>query len=103
MTKVPPVLSSVLLYPLRRLPSVLTSDIKCALHFIFAQFIDSHARVFPSIKGAGLSNVEGQNSLIVLHQVLGILPNNHLVLHPDNLRLRFEQAELRKLKLKLLG
>lgn len=67
--------------------SLPTSDIQLALHLILAQFIDCHAGVFSSVKGARLANVEGQHSLVVLHQVLWILANDHLVLHPDDLRL----------------
>lgn len=38
-------------------PSALTSDIELALHHIFTQLVDSHAGVFPSVKGAWLANV----------------------------------------------
>lgn len=68
--------------------SVLTSDFQLALHLVLAQRVDSHAGVFAPVEGARLANVEGQHSLVVLHQVLGILADDHLVLHPDNLRLR---------------
>lgn len=71
----------------RSAASVPTSDVQLALHLILAQLVDRHAGVFASVEGARLANVEGQHPLVVLHQVLWILANNHLVLHPDDLRL----------------
>jgi len=76
------------------LSSPLTSDVQLALHFVRAQLVDRHAGVFASVEGARLANVEGQHSLVVPHQELGILTDDHLVLHPDNLRLRREKDTL---------
>ena len=83
--------------------SALTSDIQLALHFILAQFIDSHAGVFASVEAARLPNVESQHSLVVLHNELGILTNDHSVLHPYNLWLRCREVieSFKKMKLTL--
>lgn len=76
------------------IPSVLTSDVQLALHFIGAELVDGHAGVSSSVKGAWLANVQGQHSLVVPHQELGILTDDNIVLPPGDLRLRRERAKL---------
>lgn len=73
--------------------SSVTSDIQLAFHLILAQLIDSHAGVFASIEGAWLTNIEGQHSLVILHQEFRIITDDHSVLHPDNLRLGHRKVE----------
>lgn len=65
-----------------------TSNVQLALHLISAQLVDGHAGVFAAVKGARPANVEGHHALVVLHQVLGVVADDHLVLHPHDLGLR---------------
>lgn len=62
-----------------------TSDLQFTLHLVLAQVVDGPAGVSAPIEQAGLTDVEGQDALFVLHQILGIPADDHVVLHPNDL------------------
>lgn len=64
-----------------------TSDLQLALHLVLSQLVDGPTRVAAAVKLTGLPDVERQHALFVLHQVLGVLADDHVVLHPDDFRL----------------
>lgn len=61
-----------------------TSDLQPALHLVLAQLVDGPAGVATAVELTGLPDVERQYALFVLHQVLGVLTDDHVVLHPDD-------------------
>lgn len=64
-----------------------TSDLQLALHLVLSQLVDGPTGVAAAVELTGLSDIECQHALFVLHQVLGVLADDHVVLHPDDFRL----------------
>lgn len=64
-----------------------TSDLEFTFHLGHAKVINGPARVHPSIEQTRLTDVEGENALIILHDELGVTADDHFILHPDDLRL----------------
>lgn len=62
-----------------------TSDLQLALHLVFPKVVDGPAGVSAPIKQARLADIQSQHALFVLHQILGVLTDDHIVLHPDDL------------------
>lgn len=62
-----------------------TSDLQLALHLVFPEVVDGPAGVSAPIKQARLADIQSQHALFVLHQILGVLTDDHIVLHPDDL------------------
>lgn len=73
-----------------------TSDFQPALHLVLPQVVDGLTGVLAPVKLSGLPDVQGQHPLVVLHQEFRILPNDHLVLHPHYLSLRWGEGGLRE-------
>lgn len=64
-----------------------TSDLQLALHLVLSEVVNGLARVHPRVEQAGLADVQSQDTLVVLHEELGVAANYYLVLHPDDLGL----------------
>ena len=70
-----------------------TSNLQLALHLILTQIVDGPAGVSSPIKQARLANIQRQHALFVLHQILGVLTDDHIVLHPNDLWLENRASE----------
>lgn len=62
-----------------------TSDLQPALHFVLAEVVYGPAGVSTAVEQARLADIQSQHPLFVLHQILGVLADDHVVLHPDDL------------------
>lgn len=51
------------------------------------EVVDGPAGVSAPIKQPRPADIQSQHALFVLHQILGVLTDDHTVLHPDDLRL----------------
>ncbi len=65
-----------------------TSNLQLALHLVFPEIVDGPAGVSASVKRAWLADIQSQHALFVLHQVLGVFTDDHIVLHPNDLWLK---------------
>lgn len=62
-----------------------TSDLQLALHLVLPEVVDSSAGVSSTVEQTRLTDIQSQHALFVLHQVLWVLADDHVVLHPDDL------------------
>lgn len=65
-----------------------TSNLQLALHLVLPEIVDGPAGVSAPIKQAWLADIQSQHALFVLHQVLGVFTDDHIVLHPNDLWLK---------------
>lgn len=70
-----------------------TSNLQLALHLVLPEIVDGPAGVSAPVKQARLANIQSQHALVVLHQELGVLTDDHVVLHPNDLWLRNGELE----------
>lgn len=62
-----------------------TSNLQLALHLVLPEIVDGPAGVPAPVKQARLADIQRQHALLVLHQILGVSADDHIVLHPNNL------------------
>lgn len=74
-----------------------TSNLQLALHLGLSQVVDGAARVPASVEQARFTDVQSQHALVVLHQEFRVFTDDHVVLHPDDLWLRFNKKQEFKL------
>lgn len=65
-----------------------TSNLQLALHLVLPEIVDGPAGVSAPIKRAWLTDIQSQHALFVLHQVLRVFTDDHVVLHPNDLWLK---------------
>lgn len=77
----------------------LTFDFQLAGDNRLAMFIDGLASVHAAIKVTGLADLQRADALVVNLPVLGVITDDHLILHPLNPRLqRKERVMKRKIR-----
>lgn len=74
----------------------LTFDLQLAGDNRLTMFIEGLACVHAAIKVTRLADLQRADALVVYLPVLGIITNDHLVLHPLNLRLQREERRMKR-------
>lgn len=75
------------------LSKTLTPNFQLTLHCVLPAVIDCLAHVNPAIKGTRFTDLQGQNSVLAEHPVLGLIWDVHLVLVPGHLRLMGRETD----------